>query len=397
MTLLSAFGWFMWAVALLAALPLAVFTLEMILGLWPSRTENVANTPTPSTAVLIPAHNEASGIASTLAKLKAAAPAGTLIVVVADNCSDDTAKIARDCGVEVIERSHETERGKGYALAFGRDHLAKQASPPDAVIILDADCELHEGSLEALAAEAQTRGVPVQAVNLISGDLTAPPMVQVSSFAMVVKNLFRSRGMQRMGGAALLTGTGMAFPWAIFSKAELATGNIVEDLGLGIELTREGKPPRLIGHAHVRSAPADMRDALTQRTRWEHGFLQTLRTHALPTILGGLKRFSLAEILLGLHLMVPPLALLVMLSGVVFAALLGQAWFTAIIGPAILLGGFLGAALVLILIGWIAGGRPFLSGSALLRMPLYVLWKIPVYLGFLKGPEADWKRTERRP
>lgn len=397
MTMISVLTIALWIVAALAALPLAVFTLEMLLGLWPSRTHNSATAPNPSVAVLMPAHNEAAGIANTLAKLKAAAPADTRVVVVADNCSDDTAKIARDCGVEVIERSHETERGKGYALAFGRDHLAQQASPPDVVIVLDADCELHGGSVEALAAEAQTRAVPVQAVNLISGDLTAPPMVQVSSFAMVVKNLFRSRGMQRLGGAALLTGTGMAFPWAIFSKAKLATGNIVEDLGLGIELTRTGKPPRLIGHAHVRSAPADMRDALTQRTRWEHGFLQTVRTHALPTFLGGIRRFSLAEILLGLHLMVPPLALLVMLSGLVFAALSCAAWLTAIIGPAALLGGVLSTALVLILIGWIVNGREFLSGGALLRMPLYVLWKIPVYLGFLKGPEANWKRTERRP
>lgn len=397
MTMISVLTIALWIVAALAALPLGVFMLEMLLGLWPSRTHNSATAPNPSVAVLMPAHNEAAGIANTLAKLKAAAPADTRVVVVADNCSDDTAKIARDCGVEVIERSHETERGKGYALAFGRDHLAQQASPPDVVIVLDADCELHGGSVEALAAEAQTRAVPVQAVNLISGDLTAPPMVQVSSFAMVVKNLFRSRGMQRLGGAALLTGTGMAFPWAIFSKAKLATGNIVEDLGLGIELTRTGKPPRLIGHAHVRSAPADMRDALTQRTRWEHGFLQTVRTHALPTFLGGIRRFSLAEILLGLHLMVPPLALLVMLSGLVFAALSCAAWLTAIIGPAALLGGVLSTALVLILIGWIVNGREFLSGGALLRMPLYVLWKIPVYLGFLKGPEANWKRTERRP
>lgn len=384
-----------WLLAMAVSLPLVVLTVELIAGLLPTRRADAPGRAA-SVAVLIPAHDEAGGIAATLAALRDVAPPDTRILVVADNCTDDTAHVARAAGAEAVERQDARQRGKGFALAFGRDHLAL-GSPPEAVIVLDADCRLAEGSIAALVREVLARNAPVQAVNLIAPDLTAPPMVQISSFAMVVKNLFRSRGMQRLGGAALLTGTGMAFPWALFAKAGLATGSIVEDLSLGIQMTRAGHAPYLVEDAHVRSAPAALGDALQQRRRWEHGFLDTLRRQALPVLASGLKRRSLHETLLGLHLLVPPLALLLALATVAVAVLLG---LTAIGGspmPAIALVALLLIVLVLVGIGWVVGGRPFLSGGALLRAPFYVLWKLPIYAGFLKKPQASWTRTPRQP
>ena len=181
------------------------------------------------------------------------------------------------------------------------------------------------------------------------------------------------------------------------ADADLATGSIVEDLSLGIAMTRKGRPPRLVEAAGVRSAPADMADALAQRTRWEHGFLQTLRRQALPVLLGGLRRGSRAEILLGLHLMVPPLALLLMLAAVALALQAGLVLLGGSLVALLALASLTAAALVMVAVAWMVGGRPFLSAAALLRAPLYVLWKLPVYAGFLKKPEARWTRTPRRP
>nr|WP_237452191.1 glycosyltransferase family 2 protein [Qipengyuania algicida] len=370
--------------------------LELLAGLWSGSGGTLGGTP-KSISVLIPAHDEATGIAATVEALKSVAPRNTQILVVADNCSDDTAERARTAGAQVIERHDTVARGKGYALAFGRDYLAEQAGgPPDVVIVLDADCRLGEGSLEALSAIALQRGTPTQAINLISPDLGAPPMVQISSFAMLVKNLFRSRGMQRLGGAALLTGTGMALPWQRIANAKLATGSIVEDLALGIELTREGYPPYLVEHAHVRSAPADMRDALQQRKRWEHGFLDCLKNLALPVFSKGLKRWSRAEILLGLHLMVPPLALTMAVASMSFVVVCLLGWLGAQIAPAVILGILLAVAVALVLLAWLIEGQAFLSAKTLLRIPLYVLWKIPIYASFLRKPQANWNRTPRR-
>lgn len=386
-----------WLLVAVVGVPLAVFAIEVFAGLWPERRGGPIRGGS-SVAVLIPAHDEAAGIGATLAALSGIAPAGTRVLVVADNCNDDTAARAGAAGAEVIERHDISMRGKGYALAFGRDHLASgSVPPPDVVVVLDADCRLNPGSIEALASAALAHGAPTQAINLISADRAAQPMVQIGSFAMLVKNLYRSRGMQRLGGPALLTGTGMAFPWPLLADAALATGSIVEDLALGIELTRAGHPPRLVGAAGVRSAPADMRDALTQRTRWEHGFLDTVRGHALPLLGGGLRRSSRADVLLALHLLVPPLALLLMLAGGVLVLVAALALGGGSAFPPLVLGALVGVALVLVMIAWFAGGRAYLRAGALLRAPLYLLWKIPVYIGFLRKREQGWTRTPRRP
>jgi cellulose synthase/poly-beta-1,6-N-acetylglucosamine synthase-like glycosyltransferase len=385
-----------WLLALATALPLAVLIMELVAGLLPSRCREVPPR-SGSVAVLIPAHDEAGGIGATLSALQEVTPPDTRILVVADNCTDDTAGIAREAGVEVVERRDPARRGKGYALAFGRDQLAAETTPPEVVIVLDADCRLSSGSLAALCREALIRGTPVQSVNLIEPDLAAPPMVQISSFAMVVKNLFRSRGMQRMGGAALLTGTGMAFPWPLFAQAELATGSIVEDLSLGVEMTRAGHAPYLVEDAHVRSAPAAIGDALQQRRRWEHGFLDTLRQQALPVLWGGMQRRARREILLGLHLLVPPLALLLAISAVAAAVLFGLAVLGAGSAPVITLSTLLGVVLALVGAAWYFGGRTFLTAGALVRAPLYILWKLPIYAGFLRKPQASWTRTPRQP
>ena len=387
-----------WLLAVAAGAPLAVFAVELLAGLWPARRARKVAAVTARTAILIPAHDEASGIAATLSALLQGIPSGTQVLVVADNCSDETALLAREAGAEVIERRDPEARGKGYALAFGRDHLARaNGKTPDVVLVLDADCRLLPGSVAALAEAALSYGAPVQAINLIEADLAAPPMVQISSFAMLVKNLYRSRGMQRLGGAALLTGTGMAFPWKLFAEADLATGSIVEDLSLGIALTRAGYPPRLVSGAGVRSAPADMADALAQRTRWEHGFLQTLRRQALPVLFGGLRSGSRAEILLGLHLAVPRLALLLAVATAALVLQVALALLGGSLAALFVLGLSMAVVLALVTAAWLVGGRPFLSGGALLRAPFYVLWKLPLYARFLRKPEANWTRTPRPP
>ena len=114
--LLSGIGW---GLAVATCVPLAVFVAELLAGLPPGRGYPPGR-QAASVAVLIPAHDEAAGIGATLAELARVAPAGTRVLVVADNCSDETAALARAAGVEVAERNDPSARGKGFALAFGR-------------------------------------------------------------------------------------------------------------------------------------------------------------------------------------------------------------------------------------------------------------------------------------
>src|SRR3546814_20773180 len=87
------------------------------------RTDTLFPYTTLFRSLLVAAHNEAAGIAATVEALSAVAP-GAQILVVADNCDDATAAEARKAGADVVERHDPDRRGKGFALAFGREELA---------------------------------------------------------------------------------------------------------------------------------------------------------------------------------------------------------------------------------------------------------------------------------
>lgn len=390
---MNALGVAMWIAAIPMIVIFAVFINEVALGLVPLDSMRSAARKPQRIAVLIPAHNEASGITQMLSRVRDVLPLQAAILVVADNCSDNTAEQARADGSEVIERTNATRRGKGYALDFGRSHLSK--SPPDCVMILDADCIPDPGTIENLAAAALDGGRPVQSVNLMKAGPDAGPIVQISNFAFLIKNLVRQRGLVRSGGPAMLTGTGMAFPWSIFEKLPLASSNIVEDLAVTVDLTQTGIRPALVETARVWSDAATAKDTLTQRTRWEHGFIGTAVKHALPTLASGIGRGQLASVRLGLHLLVPPLALLFALGLSLAILLAGLAALGATSTPAIVLLAMMGTSLFLLAIAWWREGRALLSIGAISRIPLYVLWKIPVYLKLVRGVETEWVRTKR--
>ncbi|KTT72481.1 glycosyltransferase family 2 protein [Sphingomonas endophytica] len=370
----------------------ATFAMEVVVGLRDvRRAATGSDAAVPDMVIVMPAHDEGAIIATTLARLLPELPEGARVLVVADNCTDDTAAIAERAGAEVLRRHDATRRGKGFALAHARDHLAGR--PPAIVIVLDADGATDRGSLIAMARAASDR--PVQAVNLLSPDLTAAPMVQVSNFAFVIKNLVRQRGLSRLAGRVNLTGTGMAFPWPVFRDAGLATADIVEDLALGLELARRGLLPRFAADATVWSAASSAEGTLKQRTRWEGGFLATSRTRALPAILTGLRAGDPRGLWAGLSLAVPPLTLLLLLDGVGLAVLGGLVLLGASAVPALLLGALLAMSLLGLVAAWLRVGRPFLSAGAAARLPLYILWKIPLYLRLARKRPTGWLRAGR--
>ncbi len=383
-------GWLLLApVAVLAG----VFLTEVALGLPAGRPRRQAAAAT-DTVVLMPAHDEAATIAGIVAPLVASLPATARLLVVADNCTDDTAAVARAHGAEVIERRDAARRGKGFALDFGRSHLGRR--PPACVVIVDADCVVTGDGVAALAARAMAADAAVQARYLLEADRAAPPMVQISTFAFLVKNLVRQRGAARLGAPAVLTGSGMALPWRLFATVPLGGSDLVEDLAMGLALVDAGEPPRYCDGVTVTSAAAGEAATLVQRTRWEHGFLDTARRRALPLIGRSLGQGRFGATWLGLHLLTPPLALLLMacagvtlMEGVLVALGMAAAPLVAMLAIDLALG-------LAVLACWASIGRAVLAPGTLLRLPLYALWKVPVYLGFVGKRQTEWVRTERR-
>ena len=74
-------------------------------------------------AVLVPAHNESRNVLPTIDCLLRELRPNDQLWVIADNCDDDTADLARQAGARVLVRENKAQRGKGYALEIGRAHV----------------------------------------------------------------------------------------------------------------------------------------------------------------------------------------------------------------------------------------------------------------------------------
>ncbi|WP_294392796.1 glycosyltransferase family 2 protein [uncultured Sphingomonas sp.] len=376
----------LWAVDL-------IFLAEVTLGIAPLR-QRAGRGASPRIAILTPAHNEASVVGPTVQALAAILPPGVRHLVVAHNCNDATAAEARAAGAEVAVLNQPDRRGKGYALAFGREQLA--ADPPEVVIVVDADCTLDPGTVERLAHAAIARNRAVQGCYLFRSRPSDAPVVQISNFAMLVKNLIRQRGGARLGASAPLAGSGMAFPWAQFAALDLATGNIVEDLAIGIELVQAGFSPAFEERARTWSTPSSAGGTETQRARWEGGFMATARTMAMPLVRQGLMRRSWPLFWIGLHVLVPPLTLLLMGNAAVLLlfGLLPLVGVSAV--PFGIQAALFGALTLSVLAAWVVAGRQVLPFRMLVRLPLYLLWKVALYTRLARRQQqAAWVRTER--
>ena len=346
-------------------------------------------------AVLVPAHNESTNVWPTITCLLEQLRPTDRLLVVADNCDDDTAAQARAAGALVVERHHTELRGKGFALAFGVDYL--RADPPDVVLVVDADCVVSEGAVACIAQHCRATGKPVQMLNLMSAGPGAGLKIRVLEFAQVMKNLVRPLGTFRLGGACPLMGTGMALPWALIANAKLATGHITEDLKLGLDLAVAGHAPQFLPQVRVSSAfPMDTGVAKTQKSRWEHGSLATMTEELPGLLLLALKTGKPALIVMAMDLLIPPVALYFLL----LAAALGLSLVSATVWPVWQLAAVVAsiaavAFIVAIALTWWCFGRHLLSAKELLSTPVYALWKLPVYLAFFLKKRSGWVRTKR--
>lgn len=396
--------------ALLLALPAACLLLLTLAAGGRSKTSSKpsatdangapgesAATATPlRLAILVPAHNESVHLLPTMRCLQSQLLPGDRLLVIADNCQDDTAAVARAAGAEVLERQHASQRGKGYALAFGVDAL--RTARPDVVMVVDADCSVSPGGIQALAQRCMRTQCPVQMLDLMVAPAGAGLRTRMLEFAWLVKNQVRPLGSFRLGRACHLMGTGMALPWDLAASARLASGHIAEDMKLGVDMALAGRPTQFLTQARVTSEfPLDAAVARTQKTRWEHGHLQTLREE-LPRLLGALLRRPRAAILvLAMDLLIPPLALYALCVALSLPLLALGSHASAALLPALWIASSAAAALLLaVTLAWRQHARHVLSLAELCSVPLYAAWKLPVYLAYFLQRKSGWTKTLRK-
>lgn len=378
----------------LALVPISVLLIQVVLAL---RASPVPASETgarrPALAVLVPAHDESPVIARTLASILPQIAPNDRLVVVADNCSDDTAKIARSAGAEVVERIDPARRGKGYALDHGVRFLAER--PPEVLIFVDADCRVAAGSIDLLARGCAGSGRPIQAYSRMCSPQGAGLRTRFSEFAWVVRNRVRPLGFFRLGLPCHLMGTGMAIPWRLVASSDLANSHLVEDMKLGIELARAGWPPRYCPDAEVLSEfPSSPDDLVAQRTRWEHGHLGILFAESARLATAALNQRRVELAAMALDLSVPPLALLALVQATMLALSIPIALLGPLLPMYLALAGS-GLLVLAVLLAWHRFGRQVISPSEIGYAAVYAFGKIPLYVRFLLRREVEWVRAKR--
>jgi glycosyltransferase involved in cell wall biosynthesis len=354
-----------------------------------------ASPPTRRFRFVVPAHNESNGIADTVASLLSVDYPRELfeVVVVADNCTDDTAERARAAGATVMERNDLEKRGKGYAL----DH-AFSATPPevDAVVVIDADTLVSPNLLHAFAARRERGAVAMQADYAVRNP-NAGWRTRLVAVAFGAFHIVRSRARERLELSCGLRGNGMCFAVSLLGEVPHRAYSVVEDVEYGLRLGEAGHRVWYTDEAHVYGEMVTTSAAAnTQRRRWEEGRKALVRENAWRLLRKGLQKPDRVLLDLAVDLLIPPLSTVVVGLGAGLTA--GVGVVVGLGAPGVAASAFatgLGAVGAYVLRGWSVSGTGARGLADLGLSPFYVAWKLA--LRFKKPPRAtsEWVRTQR--
>ncbi|MCC6811046.1 MAG: glycosyltransferase family 2 protein [Deltaproteobacteria bacterium] len=353
--------------------------------------------------IVVPAHNESAGIAGTVQSLLALDyPRDRFdVFVIADNCSDDTAAVARAAGAKVLERQNKDLRGKGYALTYAFDHLqVLGADKPDAAVVIDADTLVSKNLLRAFSAAFASGARAAQADYAVSNP-NASWRTRLMRIALAMFHIVRSLGREALGVSCGLRGNGMAFSLSLLAEVPHAAFSVVEDLEYGIALGQRGYRVFYVHDAHVygEMVPGE-KASRSQRERWERGRDAMKKKLGRTLLKAGLAERSLMLFDLAMDVLVPPLSRIAVLAvlalaGAAAAVYAFQLSFVALL-PSLL------AAFCLstyVMRGWWLSGTGLRGLFDLAMAPAYVVWKLSLPL--LRGKKAkkadeEWVRTARK-
>ena len=345
--------------------------------------------------IVIPAHNEESGIAAVVESARAIDwPADQFrVIVVADNCTDATAEKATECGAQVLVRHNDELRGKGYALAYAFEE-SRQRAQSDAVVVIDADSRVSPNLLEAIAARME-RGERAVQVHYGVSNIHASWRTRLMAIAMAAFHRVRSRGREQLGLSCGIRGNGWSLSHELLLQVPYTSFSLTEDLEYGIELGVRGVR---VAYADEASCDGEMvsreKDARSQRRRWEQGRIALMRAKTLPLLKQAFTRRSAICFDLALDLLVLPLSYIVLGA----AALAAAGWFVSPAGGQFGTFFWVGAACCMalalyVLRGWQLSGAGLRGLIDLMRAPFFLLWKLA--LMFRSRRTSEWVRTNR--
>jgi 1,2-diacylglycerol 3-beta-glucosyltransferase len=372
---------------------LAVLALAAIIG---RPTQAAPGPGRRRFAILIPAHNEERLIGRLLDSLSQVDyPTQWVdIYVVADNCDDATAALARAAGARVYERVSDTERAKGFALRWLIQQIEASGAEYDAFVILDADSVVNTGFLRAMDARLEAGAHAIQAYYSVLNAADSP-VSALRYAALAAVHYLRPLGRCVLGLSCGLKGNGMCFSASVLRRFAWNWFTLAEDVEFHLALVQAGLRVEFAPEATVLAdMPVTLAQADSQNHRWERGRLELLRSQGRSLLRQSLSRRSPVPLDAVIEQLIPPLSVPIALGGacLVVALPLGAqlaAWLAglSLVGQ---------AGYILVSLGLVRA--PWQAYRALGFAPLYAVWKVGLYARALAPQRRSaWVRTSRVP
>ena len=345
-------------------------------------------------ALLIPAHDEAILIGRLLESLRQLdyPASGYDVYVVADNCDDNTAPIARSLGARVYERCDRSLQGKGFALRWLLGRIGESGATYDAVVILDADSVVAPNFLRSMDARLEAGSQVIQAYYSVF-NAGESPIASLRYAALAALHYLRPLGRSALGLSCGLKGNGMCFSAPILERFPWHWFTLAEDVEFHLALVRQGVRVDFAPETAVLAEmPVSLAQAASQNARWERGRLQLLRQRIPGLVADGVRQRSPLRLDAAAEQLIPPLSVPFALGGLCLVAGLGLGAGV----PATLAALSLGGQAIYLLAGLALVRAPLSVYLALGYAPFYIAWKVGVYGRAFQGTRsAPWVRTAR--
>lgn len=371
-----------------------------ILGSFYRRLNDFKTTKQLKFAMLIPAHNEEISLGKTITSLfDVDYPKDYFdVIVVADNCTDNTAAIAKSLKAIVYERDDKINRGKGYALRWCIDRLFKTHRHYDAIAIIDADSVVSKNFLTVLNYYIENGSQAIQTADLVAPQPDAWSS-EVTRLGFLLYNFVRPLGRKVINCSAGVRGNGMCFTSKTLKEVPWNTYSLNEDLEYGLVLLLNGInvdfAPEAIVHATM---PTSAKNAESQRARWERGRFPIIKKYSTKLLRYSIEKLSFRTFDAFIELITPPFVnsvavavlmllinLVLLLSGIAFSKTFVMLWGFIIL-----------ATVAYVLIGLFTARTDVMLYKAFLFIPKYIVWKFLLYLRVFRNNKKDeWIRTTR--
>jgi len=255
---------------------------------WVKKKEDskVLNRPQKKFALLVAAHNEELVIGHSVFSLKKQNYPKDLyqIYVIADNCTDRTAEIARTSGAKVLSRENELLRGKGYALQWAFDKIFEGEEQFDAVAVFDADNLVSSNFLIEMNKQLLKGYKAVQ--GYIDSKNPFDSWITCSySIAFWLANRLFQLPRYYLGLSCSLCGTGFCVDTSVLKKIGWGASCLTEDLEFTMKLALNDIKVGWANEAIVYDEkPITLKQSWAQRKRWMQGHVDCAGRFLVPLL-----------------------------------------------------------------------------------------------------------------